>query len=108
MAAAIFRENHAINAKSSGLSSYLTFAVALPQSSGNSADAKLKKEYDSVNPGRGCSIGLTPADEDARVSTPRRAADAVSDGSRDVACVEVEVCRFDAWRAGLREKEATA
>ena len=87
MAAAILRENHAINATSSGLSSYRTFARAFPQSSGNSADARLKKEYGSVNPGRGGSIEAdpAPADEEARVSTPRRATDAVSAGSRHVA-----------------------
>ena len=109
MAAAIFRENHAINAKSSGLSSYVTFAVAFPQSSGNSADARLKKEYGSVNPGRGGSIEAdpAPADEEARVSTPRRATDAVSAGSRHVAR-HVDVSRFDAWRVGSREDEAAA
>lgn len=108
MAAAILRENHAINATSSGLSSYSTFARAFPQSSGNSAVARLKNEYGSVNPGRGGSTEPASADEEARVSTPRRTETlAVVAESRDVAC-DADVCRFDAWRAGSREEEAAA
>ena len=107
MAAAILRENHAINATSSGLSSYRTFARAFPQSSGNSAVARLKNEYGSVNPGRGGSTEPAPEDEEARVSTPRRTVGAVVAESRDVAC-DADVCRFDAWRAGSREEEAAA
>ena len=107
MAAAILRENHAINATSSGLSSYRTFARAFPQSSGNSAVARLKNEYGSVSPGRGGSTEPAPADEEARVSTPRRTVGAVVAESRDVAC-DADVCRFDAWRAGSREEKAAA
>lgn len=108
MAAAILRENHAINATSSGLSWYRTFARAFPQSSGNSAVARLKNEYGSVNPGRGGSTEPASADEEARVSTPRRTVDTpVVAESRDVAC-DADVCRFDAWRAGSREEEAAA
>jgi hypothetical protein len=44
MAVAILRENHAINARSNGESRYVTFALGAPQSSGNSAVARLKNE----------------------------------------------------------------
>ena len=64
---AIFRENQAIRAKSSGLSSYRTLAPGSPQSSGNSADARLRNEYFSLNPGRGGSGGDAVEDDVARV-----------------------------------------
>jgi hypothetical protein len=107
MAVAIFRENHAMSARSRTLSSYRTFAVAFPQSSGNSAVARLKNEYGSVNPARGGSIEPAPEDEEARASTPRRACDAVVGESRHVAR-DADVSRADAWRAGSREEEAAA
>ena len=68
----------------------------------------MKNEYGSVNPGRGGSAETQPADEEARVSTPRRTVDTpVVAESRDVAC-DADVCGFDAWRAGSREEEAAA
>ena len=48
MAMPIFRMNHAMMAKSSGESSYLTFTPGSRQSEGNSARARFMNEYDSV------------------------------------------------------------
>ena len=51
MTPAIFALNHDMSARSSGESACVTRAVGPRQSSGNSAVARLKKEYDSVKPG---------------------------------------------------------
>ena len=65
MAVAILRENHAMSAMSRGESRWTTRAVGDRQSSGNSAEARSKNEYGSVNPGAGSGgdAGAPPEEE---------------------------------------------
>jgi hypothetical protein len=65
--------NHAMSARSSGESAYVTFAVGVRQSAGNSAVARSKKEYGSACASEGAAgEEEEEEEEDARGTTARR------------------------------------